>query len=61
VAAKPKQRQYRVLVGCDVGNGYHEPGEVLDDIPPKQIPAWLDEGVIELVDPDADDTPKDAA
>ena len=42
------ERRYRVLVGCDVGNGYHEPGEVIDHIPPKQVQAWLDEGVVEL-------------
>lgn len=42
---------YRVLVGCDIGNGYHEPGDIITGIPPKQVPAWLDEGVVELVDP----------
>lgn len=52
------QRSYRVLVGCDVGNGYHEPGSIIDDIPPKQVQAWLDEGVVELVTGDDD---KDAA
>lgn len=51
-----KQRWYKVLVGCDVGNGYHEPGEVITGIPPEQVGAWLDEGVVEMADP-----PKDAA
>lgn len=53
---EPKVRWYLVLIGCDIGNGYHEPGEVITGIPATQVGAWLEEGVIELADP-----PKDAA
>lgn len=47
--AAVKPRTFRVLIGLNYGDVRREPGDVADDIPPRDVTWLLDQGIIEPV------------